>query len=199
MSLKFTYNSNTYIYIPVSRTASTSVRTALEGSSDVTIDTAYTADIEGRRDPFVRTYNHITYDEATALSSTDGTETYFSVVRNPMHRAKSLYNYMRWRGWCADTTFDSYWTDIINNSTHEANVAPGAYTTRLQKDIVKTSGTIYKFETDLSQLETDFGVTLGTENEKPNVVSDAEYEAARTIIETHFNDDYVEFGYTKGT
>ena len=69
----------------------------------------------------------------------------------------------------------------------------------LQKHIVKTSGTIYKFETDLSQLATDFGITLGTENEKTNVVTNAQKEAARTLIETHFNDDYVEFGYTKGT
>lgn len=199
MSLKFTYNSNTYVYIPVSRTASTSLRNALEASSDITIDATYAGDIDARKDPYVRTYNHITYDEAAALSSTDGTETYFSVVRNPMHRAKSLYNYMRWRGWCANTTFSSYWSDIVANSAHEDNVAPGAYTTCLQKDIVKTTGTIYKYETDLGTLETDFGITLGTENEKPNVVSDTEYEAARTTIETHFNDDYVEFGYTKGT
>ena len=102
------------------------------------------------------------------------------------------------RVWCATQTFSQYWTAIINDSTHTSDVAPGAYTTRLQKDIVNTSGTIYKFETDLSQVQSDFGITMEVENEKDNVVSDEEKEAARTIIETHFNDDYVEFGYTKG-
>ena len=198
MSLRFNYDNTSYVWIPVTRTATTSLRSALMRNSDITLDWEYKLEVEARADPYVRTYNHVTYEETQAFTSTDGTETYFSVVRNPMDRCISLYNYMRSAGWCAGTTFDSYWAAIIDDPTHEPNVAPGAYTIRLQKDIVNTSGTIYKYETELSDLQNHFNITMSVENEKPNVVSNEEIEAARSLIETHFNDDYIEFGYSKG-
>ena len=198
MSLRFDYNNNTYLWVPVTRTATISTRTALLNNPHIDFDTDYSNEVRDREAQYPRTYHHVTYDETVEFTSTDGTETYFSVVRNPLDRCVSLFNFMRWRGWCATQTFSQYWTDIFNDSTHTSDVAPGAYTTRLQKDIVNTSGNIYKFETDLSQLQSDFGITMEVENEKDNVVSDEEKEAARTIIETYFNDDYVEFRYTKG-
>lgn len=198
MSYKFNYNDINYVWIPVSRTATTSLRTALESSDNITMNASYTVEVKKRAGLYTRTYNHVTYEETQAFTSTDGTETYFSVVRNPLDRCVSLYNYMRWRGWCANTTFASYWTDIINNPTHEANVAPGAHSTRLQKDIVNTSGTIYKFETELSNLQTHFGITMEVENDIENLLAPEQIEEARDLIETHFNDDYVEFGYSKG-
>ena len=210
MSLKFHYNNTHYVWIPVIRTVTKPLRAAIlekvnislaqsvKMSSDITIDTDYSEEVEARKDPYIRTGHYVTANEAQAFMSTNGSETYFSVVRNPLDRCISLYNYMIWCGWCANTTFSEYWTDIINNPVHNADVAPGARSTQLQKDIVKTSGTIYKFETDLDQLSTDFGISLGPINDKSNVVTDEEKEKARTLIETHFNDDYVEFNYTKG-
>ena len=95
-------------------------------------------------------------------------------------------------------TFQTYWEDVINNQNHESIVALGARTSTLQSDIVKTDGTIYKFETDLSQLESDFGITLPIDNEAPNLAETDDIEAVRSLIESHFDADYTTFGYAKG-
>jgi hypothetical protein len=197
MSLKFNYNSTDYIFIPVTRTASTAIETAIDINH--AIDSNYTAEINSRRESYTNTWKHITYSEVQAMTNYNGTETIFSVVRHPMDRCVSLYNYIKGiAGWIQDHTFQTYWEDVINNQNHESIVAPGARTSALQSNIVKTDGTIYKFETDLSQLESDLGMTLTTENEAPNLAETDDIEAVRSLIESHFDADYTTFGYAKG-
>ena len=115
-----------------------------------------------------------------------------------MDRCVSLYNYIRSRGWVSDTNFNTYWTDVINNKNHDSVVSPGARTSTLQSNIVKTDGTIYKFETDLTALASDFDLNLNTESEPTNVVEDSDKEAVRSLIESYFDADYTAFGYDKG-
>ena len=202
MSLKFNYNSTEYVWIPVTRTATTSLRLALtSGISSSNFDMEHEAEIENRKSLYTKTYNHITYSESLLLNSVTGSEQCFSVVRNPMDRCVSLYNYMKSVGWLDGVSFYNYWENVFTNSDHASIVAPGAQTSRLQKNIVclsKDGGKIYKFESDLDQLQTDFGITLGTENTVDNVVTSQDIEDTRNLIESHFADDYSEVGYDYG-
>ena len=196
MSLKFNYNSNNYIFIPITRTADIETYDAI--ALRHTLDTEYQIEMDTRVDEYPLTANHITYSEALNLTNCDGTETFISVVRHPMDRCVSLYNYMRSQGWVSDTNFNTYWTDVINNKNHDSVVSPGARTSTLQSNIVKPDGTIYKFETDLTALASDFDLDLDTESEPTNVVEDSDKEAVRSLIESYFDADYTAFGYDKG-
>lgn len=197
MSLKFNYNTVNFIFLPVTRTASTAIESALLSSH--TKDEDYDIELCLREETYTDTWRHITYNEVTNMNSYDGTEIFFSVVRHPMDRCISLYNYIRSLGWVSDTNFNTYWTDVITNKNHSPNVSFAARTSTLQKDIVMVDspGKIYKFETDLSQLESDFGITLELENESENIVVDDDIEAVRSLIESHFDEDYTTFGYSK--
>tara|TARA_Y100000004_G_C8950116_1_gene428064 strand:+ start:376 stop:966 length:591 start_codon:yes stop_codon:yes gene_type:complete len=196
MSLKFNYNSTDYIFIPVTLAASTAVDEGLQAAHAVHYN--YNAELKERESDYRYTWQYITYSEVQAMTNYNGTESFFSVVRHPLDRCVSLYNFMKSKDWLQSYNFKTYWEDTINNQFHESIVAPGARTSTLQSDIVKTDGTIYKFETDLSQLESDFGITLPTENEAANVVEDDDIEAVRSLIESHFDADYTTFGYAKG-
>lgn len=204
MSLKFNYNSTDYIFIPVTRTASTTIDEELQMTH--TVYDNYNAELADRTSNYPSTWRHITYAEVQAMTNYNGTESFFSVVRHPMDRCVSLYNYLRDKGWLADYNFNTYWTYVINTTNESilsgyasyANTSPGARGNALQSDIVKTDGTIYKFETDLSQLESDFGITLNPENAAPNVADADDIEAVRSLIESHFDADYTTFGYAKG-
>ena len=197
MSLKFNYNSNTYIYIPVLRNASIDIADQINYNHESDAD--FRREVYSRLDTFPRTAHYITYSEVLNLENYDGTETFFSVVRHPMDRCVSLYNFIRSQGWVSDTNFNTYWTDVINNQNHDASVSIGARTSTLQRDIVNTNGTIYKFETDLPQITSDFNLTeIVEETKESNVVVDSDKEAVRSLIESHFDADYTTFGYNKG-
>ena len=202
MSLKFNYNNTEYVWLPVTRTATTSLRLALTSDiSSTDFDVEHKEEIENRKSLYLRTYNHLTYSESLLLNSVTGSEQHFSVVRNPMDRCVSLYNYMKSVGWLEGVSFYNYWENVLTNRDHDPIVSPAAQTSRLQKDIVclgKDGGLIYKFESDLNQLQTDFGITLGTENQVDNVVTTQDIDDARNLIESHFGDDYSEFGYDYG-
>tara|TARA_B100001287_G_scaffold276551_1_gene287854 strand:- start:1457 stop:2065 length:609 start_codon:yes stop_codon:yes gene_type:complete len=202
MSLKFNYNNTEYVWLPVTRTATTSLRLALtSGISNADFDMEHKEEIENRKSLYLRTYNHLTYSESLLLNSVTGSEQHFSVVRNPMDRCVSLYNYMKSVGWLEGVSFYNYWENVLTNRDHDPIVSPAAQTSRLQKDIVclgKDGGWIYKFESDLNQLQTDFGITLGTENQVDNVVTTQDIDDTRNLIESHFDDDYSEFGYDYG-
>ena len=196
MSLKFNYNSNNYIFIPVTRTSDVAINDAIESRHSLISE--YQDEINLRIGTHPLTAHHITYSEAINLTNCDDTETFFSVVRHPMDRCVSLYNYMRSQGWVSGTNFNTYWTDVINNKNHDSVVSIGARTSTLQSNIVKTDGTIYKFETDLTALASDFDLDLGSQSEPTNVVKDDDKETVRSLIESYFDADYTTFGYSKG-
>ena len=107
MSLKFNYNSTDYIFIPVTRTASTAIETAIDINHSIYSN--YTEEINSRRESYPKTWKHIAYSEVQAMTSYNGTETIFSVVRHPMDRCVSLYNYIKGiNGWIQDHTFQTY-------------------------------------------------------------------------------------------
>ena len=209
MSLKFEYNNNTYIFIQNIGPADAAIANKISNKI-ITSPSAYSEhpyffeSILKRKDLYPNTWIHLSYDEIRQLGSYQTTDKTFAVVKHPLEKCKSLYNYLKVRkGWLQDYNFFTYWSYVIEKKDHDviANVAPSARAHTLQSNIVGSDTLIYKFEDDLvTKLNNEFLLDLTedqVEDVVENIITDEELEQAIPFIEKHFEEDYERFGYSK--
>lgn len=192
MSILFHYNSKKYVFIHNPKTAGTSIKDCIRKSFQYQdLASSVVVGIEP-------TFEHISANQIKKYwhEVTDDKKFIFvSVVRNPLDRCISFYNYMKYRNWLDNVSFDEFWIQHLSNPIHKRNIQFAARTSTKQVDIVDINGLVFKYE-NLEQLEKYFSIKLLSLNiSTNNHVTESQIENAKPYIQKYFKEDYKAFKY----
>jgi hypothetical protein len=154
MSILFHYNNKKYVFIHNPKTAGTSIKNCIRKNFKYK---DLVSDLVVKIEP---TFEHISADQIkTHWIEATGNEIFVSVVRNPLDRCVSYFNYMKSRNWLEQIAFDEFWIEHLSNPNHEKNIQIAARTSTKQVNVVDINGLIFKYE-ELKQFENYFKIDL---------------------------------------
>jgi hypothetical protein len=190
MSILFHYNNKKYVFIHNPKTAGTSIKNCIRKNFKYK---DLVSDLVVKIEP---TFEHISADQIkTHWIEATGNEIFVSVVRNPLDRCVSYFNYMKSRNWLEQIAFDEFWIEHLSNPNHEKNIQIAARTSTKQVNVVDINGLIFKYE-ELKQFENYFKIDLDLINTSTsNYVTELQLENAKPYIQKYFKDDYKAFEY----
>lgn len=206
----FLHNGKLHAFVHVPKCGGTTIERALRarfGDLGLLHDTYYAT-------PFPRRWSktspqHISWADMGAMIPEAMLDQVFAVVRHPLARFASTYNFNARSGHVPAGMGPEEWFDMGTGAPDRLPFISDNHL-RPQIELMPDRTTVFRLEEGLKPvirwIDQTFGVTADAEIEDGNVAPAAESRAFRTVdmpntlkrrIEEHYADDYARFGYGK--